>query len=184
MSHPSQLARQSAEWIERIRRGDEEAFERLFRAFTPGLCAFATRYVGSREVAEELVQDLFLTLWRNRGELMIGEAVPSYLFTATRNRAINHLRRERRSGAWDPAVIGRIHDTSVTSEAALLELLDLQDAIERLPARCRLIFTLSRQQDMSYGEIARSLGLSVKTVEVQMGRALKSLRAWVRGSDT
>ncbi len=71
----------------------------------------------------------------------------------------------------------------MTGEDALLELLDLQDAIERLPARCRLIFTLSRQQDMSYGEIARSLGLSVKTVEVQMGRALKALRAWVGRGD-
>ena len=61
-------------------------------------------------------------------------------------------------------------------------MLDLQDGIERLPARCRLIFTLSRQQGMSYAEIARSLGLSVKTVEVQMGRALRALRAWARRS--
>jgi RNA polymerase sigma-70 factor (ECF subfamily) len=183
MAHPSLLARQSVEWIDRIRRGDEAAFERLFRAFAPGLCAFGARYVGSREVAEELVQDLFLTLWRKREELAIEGAVSTYLFTATRNRALNHLHRERRTVAWDPAVIGRIDDASITGEDSLLELLDLQDAIERLPARCRLIFTLSRQQDMSYGEIARSLGLSVKTVEVQMGRALKALRAWVRGPD-
>lgn len=183
MTLPNQLARQSAEWIERIRRGDEEAFEHLFRAFTPGLCAFVTRYVGSRAVAEELVQDLFLNIWQKRGELVIGNAVPSYLFTAARNRAINHLRRERRTGALDPAVVGRIDDPSVTGESALLELLDLQDAIGRLPARCRLIFMLSRQQDMTYDEIARSLGLSVKTVEVQMGRALKALRSWLRGSD-
>jgi RNA polymerase sigma-70 factor (ECF subfamily) len=182
MTHPNPLVRQSAEWIEQI-HGDEEAFERLFRAFAPGLIAFLTRSVRSRSVAEELVQDLFLTLWQKRGELEIREAVTSYLFTAARNRAINYLRRERRAAGWEDGVVGRIEDTTIPEEDTLLELLDLHDAVARLPARCRLIFTLSRQQDLTYGEIAQSLGLSIKTVEVQMGRALKSLRAWLRRSE-
>jgi RNA polymerase sigma-70 factor (ECF subfamily) len=183
MSHPDHLVRQSAEWIERIRHGDEAAFEHLYRAFVPGLIAFAVGYVSTRTVAEELVQDLFLTLWRKRGELTIGAAVPTYLFTATRNLAIDHLRRERRLVHWDEAVVGRIGDAAAPPETVLLEMLDLQDAIGRLPARCRLIFTLSRQHDMTYEQIAQSLGLSIKTVEVQMSRALHRLRAWLLRSE-
>jgi RNA polymerase sigma-70 factor, ECF subfamily len=171
----SSLAHQSVEWLARIREGDEAAFESLFRAFAPGLCAFVARYVGSRAVGEELVQDLFLRVWQKRAELSVEQGVATYLYTAARNRAINYLRHEARA-AGSTAVIGHI-DASQPSEGELLELLDLHDAIERLPARCRLIFTLSRQHDMTYAEIARSLGLSVKTVEVQMGRALKALRS-------
>jgi RNA polymerase sigma-70 factor (ECF subfamily) len=167
----------------RIRQGDEEAFERLFRAFAPGLVAFLTRYLRSPPVAEELVQDLFLSLWQKRRDVVIAEAVSSYLFTAARNRAIDHLRRERRTGDRNDAIVGWIEDTSTPPESALLEVLDLQDAITRLPARCRLIFVLSRNQGMSYSEIAQSLGLSVRTVEVQIGRALKALRGWVRQSN-
>jgi RNA polymerase sigma-70 factor (ECF subfamily) len=183
MSHPVQLTRQSAEWIAQIRQGDEVAFEHLYRAFAPGLIAFAASYVGSGGVAEELVQELFLTLWRRRTELTINSAVPTYLFTAIRNQAIDHLRRERRLVSWDAAVVGRISDEVAPREGMLLDVLDLQDAIRRLPARCRLIFTLSREHGMTYDQIAQSLGLSVKTVEVQMGRALQRIRAWLRRSE-
>ena len=168
------------EWLERVRCGDEAAFESLFRAFAPGLCAFVARYVGSRAVGEELVQDLFLKLWQKRAELAVEQGVTTYLFTAARNRAINYLRHEAVAARAAAGVVGRIDDASQPREAELLEMLDLQDAVDRLPARCRLIFTLSRQHDMTYAEIARSLGLSVKTVEVQMGRALKALRASVQ----
>jgi RNA polymerase sigma-70 factor (ECF subfamily) len=166
------------EWMERIRSGDESAFEALFRALAPGLCALATRYVESRSVAEELVQDLFLELWTRRADLHIEQALTSYLFTATRNRALNHVKRERHLSQWRTQVARLIDETdrSAPNDAELLDALELQDAIDHLPARCRLIFMLNRQQDMTYGEIARSLGLSVKTVETQMGRALKALR--------
>ena len=167
---------QGSEWLACVREGDERAFETLFRAFAPGLVAFVARYVDSRSIAEDLVQDLFLRLWQMRAELAVDQAVTSYLYTAARNRALNHLKRGRLAGRWASAVVGRIDEASQSGETALLEMLDLQDAVERLPARCRLIFTLSRQHDMTYAQIAQSLCISVKTVEVQMGRALKALR--------
>jgi RNA polymerase sigma-70 factor (ECF subfamily) len=182
MTQPQDLSRTGSEWIARIRQGDQAAFESLFRAFAPGLCAYAARYVESTQVAEDIVQDLFLSLWRNRERLSIDQSVPSYLLAAARNRAINHLRHERVAKRWETRVVGRIETSTPSDEAELLEMLDLQDGIERLPARCRLIFALSRQQGMSYSEIAQSLGLSVKTVEVQIGRALRALRAWTRRS--
>jgi RNA polymerase sigma-19 factor, ECF subfamily len=165
------------EWAERIRSGDEAAFEALFRALAPGLCALVARYVRSRPVAEEIVQDLFFDLWTRRAELAVEQALPAYLFTAARNRALNHLKRERRIVPLPDA--GRTDDDpdgAAPTESQLLDALELQDAIHQLPPRCRLIFTLNRQQDLTYGEIAKSLGLSIKTVETQMGRALKALR--------
>src|SRR5688572_1126344 len=84
-----------SEWNERIRSGDEAAFEALFRAFAPGLCALATRYVQSRAVAEELVQDLFFDLWARRAQVAIEGTLAAYLATAIRNRAMNHVKREQ-----------------------------------------------------------------------------------------
>jgi RNA polymerase sigma-70 factor, ECF subfamily len=175
MATPYRLPEAGSEWLARIRAGDEAAFEALFRALAPGLCALSARYVESPSVAEELVQDLFLDLWRRREQLAMEQGLTAYLVTATRHRALNHLRHERRIVGWTPGVAdGMAGDNAGESE--LLDALELQDAIAALPARCRLIFTLSRHQDMTYTEIAASLGLSVKTVETQMGRALKSLR--------
>ena len=171
------------EWVERIRAGDEAAFEALFRALAPGLCALVTRYVRSRQVAEELVQDLFFDLWTRRSTLVIEQALTSYLSAAARNRALNYLKREQRAARWSAAAVGADApdaDPAAPDESELLDALELQDAIEHLPARCRLVFTLNRQQDMTYGEIAASLGLSIKTVETQMGRALRALRERLR----
>lgn len=182
MATTHRLPDHGQEWIARIHAGDEAAFEALFRALAPGLCALVTRYVGSRQAAEELVQELFFDLWRRREQLAPDRSIAAYLHAAARNRALNWLRKERRITPWSAAAAQRDlePDPSSPNESELLDMLELQDAIAGLPARCRLIFTLSRQQDMSYGEIASSLGLSIKTVETQMGRALKALRERLR----
>ena len=182
MAIGQRLTQHGPEWLERIRAGDAAAFEALFRALAPGLCALATRYIGSRAVAEEIVQDLFFDLWTRRAQLEIGQSLTSYLYVAARHRALNHLRRERQAARFRglSLLVADERDCASPGEAELLDALELQEAIERLPTRCRLVFTLSRNQDMSYGEIASALGLSVKTVETQMGRALRSLRERLR----
>jgi RNA polymerase sigma-70 factor, ECF subfamily len=164
------------EWVRRLRVGDEAAFEDAFRTYAPALCAFAFRYVGSRAVAEDLVQDLFLTIWRKREELDITGAVGSYLYTATRNRALNHLQREQAGERFRVALLERLDASMSAGEEEMLTTMEMQRALDELPERCGLIFRLSRQEGMTYAEIAASLGLSVKTVETQMGRALKRLR--------
>jgi RNA polymerase sigma-70 factor, ECF subfamily len=169
-------------WAERIRAGDAAAFELVFRRLTPGLRAFVFRYVRSEEVAEELVQDLFLTLWRQRERLAIQHSLVTYLFTAARNRALNHLNRERLAKKADPVAASApgepptIEDDLVEAELART----IQEAIARLPERTRLVFTMSRQERLTYAEIAERLGLSVKTVETQMGRALRQMRVHLR----
>ena len=170
---------ENPEWLVRIRAGDEASFEVLFRTFAPGLCAFVTGYVGSREVAEEIVQDLFFAIWRRHKQLTIESSIANYLYAGARNRAFDWLKRDRTARHHRDDVVGTIdeRDNSALDEGALITMLDLHDVIERLPPRCKLIFTLSRQQGMSYSEVATWLGLSVKTVEAQIGRALKAIRA-------
>lgn len=176
LRHP--LDQQCLAWLEKIREGDERSFEALYRAFVPGLCALVARYVHAPDVAEELVQELFLTLWRRRAELEIQGSLTTYLYGAARNRALNWLQREQTASRWRLAIGETLSesDRSTPGEHELLGMLDLQEAIEHLPPRCKLIFTLHRQQGMSYGEIAESLGLSVRTVEAQMRRALQLIR--------
>ncbi len=161
---------------------DDGAFEALFRAYHAPLCAFAYRMVRSRAVAEELVQEVFLYLWQHRETWVAHTSVRTYLFTATRNAALNHLRRERLFTQSETEAIELFSQSppSTESDLALSELeRAVERAIERLPERCRLIYTMSREQGLSYAEIAEVLGLSVKTVEAQMGRAFKALRKYL-----
>ncbi len=169
-----------ADWAERLRAGDERTFEALFRAFTPGLVALVMRYVRSRAVAEELVQELFLWLWSRRSTLVVRQGASTYLYVAARNRALTYLRHERVVAQHTIAVIGRVDDLSSPTDTDLLLMLDLREEVKRLPARCRLVFELSRQQGMSNAEIAACLDTSVKSVEAHLTNALKALRRHLR----
>ncbi len=159
-------------------RHDIAAFEALFRTHYAPLCDFVYGYVRSRAVAQELVQDLFLRLWE-RTLTPAGTLAASYLYIAARNRAVGHLRRERVAAAWAKNRSTAARAVPVGADEPLCEH-ELRDALEHavaaLPERCRLIFTLSRYRNLSNAEIARTLGISVNTVEQQMWRALKTLR--------
>jgi RNA polymerase sigma-70 factor (ECF subfamily) len=179
-----QIAARDRLWVERIRTGDAPAFEAMFRAYKNDLGAFLQRFLRSREAAEEVIQDLFLRIWEQRHEWEVAVPLNIYLFRAARNRAISYLRhqrvetrfRERVSGAADGGV--RPPSPSWADERARVS--ELEDAIERavneLPERCREVFRLNRYHHLSYVEVAEVMGISVKTVEVQMGRALTALR--------
>lgn len=169
-----------AELARRMRLGDEAALETIFRTHYPGLVAFVRRYVKTTEIAEELVQDLFFKLWSRRGALGAIDSVKTYLFRAARNTALNHLRRlklehewaEKEQGARSEEHVEEGDETVTESELATA----VRAAVDRLPPRCREVFMLSRDGGLTYGEIAKTLGISIKTVETQMGRALKALR--------
>jgi RNA polymerase sigma-70 factor (ECF subfamily) len=160
-------------------------FEALFRAHYEGLVRFATRLVGSQMEPEELVQDVMLKVWERRASLAMGDELKAYLYRATRNHALNLIRRRRLERLWrsmlpseEPAVEAEgDREAGVSAEAER----EVRAAIDALPDRCREIFLLSREQGLTYSAIAQTLGISVKTVETQMGRALKSLRFTLRG---
>ena len=172
------------ELVARVRAGDERAFEALYSAYSDGLGAYVMGLVDSREKAQDVVHDLFLHLWEHRHSLEIPHAFASYLFRAARNRALDHLRHERVAAAYRARVEGSgdaiEEDRAQPSAQSVVETHDLDRAVAiavaALPPRCREVFILNRRHRMSYAEVADTMGISPKTVEVQMTRALRELR--------
>jgi RNA polymerase sigma-70 factor (ECF subfamily) len=170
-----------------IRQGDEDAFDAIFRAHYPPLVGVAERMLRSRAIAEEIVQDVMLELWRRRESLPIEDSLRAYLFRATRNRALNHVRHGRVEREGQPHVAGATAEAPTAPSTLVEEEIDtaLRAALGDLPDRCREVFELSRVHGLRYAEIAATLGISVKTVEAQMGKALRILRerlaAWLPG---
>lgn len=167
-----------------MRGGDTLAYETVFRALFQPLVGYVVRIVDSKALAEELVQELFLTLWLRRATLEVANgSLTAYLFAAARNRALAHLRRERVRARWREReeVAARIDETErsreVHDDAEEVEIaLAVKDAVDSLPARCRQVFRMSRDRGLTYGEIAREMGIAVKTVENHMALALRTLR--------
>jgi RNA polymerase sigma-70 factor (ECF subfamily) len=175
---PEDPAAADRQLLARLRTGDEAAFDAIFRGRYAVLVGVADRMLRDRAVAEELVQEVMLALWRRRAELAADEALGPYLVRAVRNRALNHLRHlqiERRDAvhaAGPTEAPARGAGPVVAEELAQA----LERAMAGLPPRCREVFTLSRGHGLSYAEVAARLGISIKTVEAQMGRALRALR--------
>ena len=174
--------------------GDEreakDAFDAIFRAWYAPLVRSADAMVRDRAVAEELVQDVMLELWRRRERLAADGSPQAYLFQATRNRALNHLRHARvaRRGVVHVAADDPPRGASAPAQLDAEELAAAyRSAIEELTPRCRQVFELSRERGLRYAEIAEALGVSVKAVEAQMGKALRTLRErlapWLPGGD-
>jgi RNA polymerase sigma-70 factor (ECF subfamily) len=173
--------------IPRIRLGDEAAFELLFRAVYEPLVAFGTTFTGDRARAQELVQDLFLELWVRRADWRVSGSVRGYLFTAMRNRALNVRRRDTVEDDWsaDEALdeVRELHPDPVSPDRALddAELrARVAAALAALPDRCRVVMHLRWLDRLPHAEIAASLGISVKGVEIQLSRGMKALRERLR----
>ena len=162
---------------ERIQSGDSDAFSLLFRRYYETLYQFAGRFVRDAQVAESLVQDVFVKIWSNREQWAIRSNLKSYLYTAVKNHALNHLKRDRTSGPsveeWD------LQDqANPTPEDDLIQRETVEAvhrAIAKLPEKCRRIYVMKRYDDLSYTEIAAIQGISINTVKTQMKRALKAL---------
>lgn len=169
--------------VPRIREGDVSAFEQLFRTLHEPLLRFATRYAGDEARAEELVQDVFFTIWQTRREWEPHGSVRAYLFGAVRNRALNLRRRDALEEDWAHSEaheeISALYSAPPPIDVALAqtELLALAHAaLDKLPERCRLVMQLRWREGMSYAEIAEVLGIGVKGVENQLARGLRAIR--------
>jgi RNA polymerase sigma-70 factor (ECF subfamily) len=159
-----------------IAAGDRSAFEALFRMHYRPLCAFAKGYLEDGDKAQDLVQDLFFRLWLDRAQVNITSSVKAYLYAAVRNRCLNALKVTSRTRPLNverddvEALAGRTEDEHSERIARV------QAAVAALPEERRKIFILCRYEGLKYQEAADRLGISVKTVENQMGKALKELR--------
>ncbi len=158
---------------------NEAGFERLFQQHYTALVMYAYKLLKQQEEAEEAVQDVFANTWQNRASLNPQGNLKAYLFTATHNRCISMLRKKRLptvslDAFYDP---GPAETKDIESEADLAELrAAIYQEIQRLPDKCKEVFLLSRWEKMSHRDIARHLGLSLKTVENHIGNAMKRIR--------
>lgn len=159
-----------------IASGDRAAFEEAFRAHYRPLCAFAGTYLKDRDRSEDLVQELFVKLWNERERLNVTGSLKAYLFSAVRNRSLNELEKVVRMKPLNEGLHDAPQDETPTEEDHTWRSARVLAAIEALPEERRKVFKLSRNEGLKYHEIAERLGISVKTVENQMGKALKTLR--------
>ncbi|MBM3419935.1 MAG: RNA polymerase sigma-70 factor [Bacteroidetes bacterium] len=167
-----------------IRNGDIGAFESLFRSSYSPLVRYASTIVRDKDTAEEIVQDLFYRLWADRKKTEIKSSLNGYLFRSVYNRCM-HLIEHRKVVRKYESEMALIDAGSPPTPLQEMQYGELQDKIartlENLPERCCEIFCLNRFEGLKYSEIASKLSISVKTVEANMGRALKEFRKAVTG---
>jgi len=159
---------------------DEGSFERLFRELFPSLMVFALKILASDDDAREVVQNVFINLWERREDLDLSTSLKSYLFTSVHNRSLNLIRDNRKFARVEIPEWEGDPDPGTRMESEELEE-RIMEVIGSLPEKCRVVFTMNRFDGLKYGEIAERLGISVKTVENQMSKALKILRQKLAG---
>lgn len=158
---------------------NKETFEELFKAHFVALTAYALKFIPDQDEAKEIVHMVFVNLWDKKDTVGTDTSLKPYLYRGVHNRCLNYLRDHKKyEKGWDETSFQL--QPGMTQQDDLLETEELKaridKAIQLLPEKCRQIFLLSRMEDLKYKEIADRLNISVKTVEVQIGKALKILR--------
>lgn len=174
---------QEQKWLKQLSEGDKKAYEHLFKMFYKVVYTSALRVTKDANTAQDACQEVFLELWKNRQKLNINTSLKSYLCRGAVNRSLNIIKSRNRHAGQDLDNIVEPSSKLVTpNQAAEFNELSkyINDGINGLPERCRQVFVLSRHEGKSYKEIATIMGISVKTVENQMLKALKTLRAVVQ----
>jgi RNA polymerase sigma-70 factor (ECF subfamily) len=173
------------ELMKKFCSGDKNAFKEIFLAYYSKLSWFVERYIKSQETADEIIKELYIDLWEKRDQLNVHTSVKAYLYRAARNRALNYIRSQNTIGRKLPISIIEDEELVIIKSHAKtpyeeLEQKELEQAVEEavgsLPGRTKLVFTLHRDDGLTYAEIANVMEISAKTVENQMARAFRKLR--------
>lgn len=170
---------QEREVIPLVFNGEENTFERLFKTHFKSLYAYAYTIVKDEVAAEEMVQNVFFKIWEKKGGIDIQSPALAYLYKSVYHESLNYLKHQKVKAAYQAHTIHQMkNQTDHASKKIMLSELEQQinKALSELPEQCRTIFQMSRFEELKYQEIADKLGLSIKTVENQMGKALRILR--------
>ena len=166
--------------IKQIKRGDIKTFEVVFKSYYEEMCRFAISYIKDKDLAEEIVQDVFYTIWEKRKEIKIKSSLRAYLFTAVKNKSLKYIRKEESKSKYTKYIQNTKAENNVVTPYDEINSKELNDIInltlQKLPERTREIFKMNRYQGLAYKEIATKLSVSIKTVEANMGKALKIFR--------
>lgn len=164
-----------------LQQGSEQAFRAVFDQHHVGLYRLALTYVRIPQTAEDVVHDVLLYLWERRQEISITTSLKAYLYAAVKHRALDYLKSQYARQVYESDMPETLPAPGQADSALELQQVKqaIGEAIARLPEKCRLIYTLSRNTGLTYQEIAEQLDLSPKTVETQMGIALQRLRKYL-----
>lgn len=157
---------------------DQEAYNKLFLCFYSSLKDFACTFLKSKQLAEEVVSDVFIKVWQKRQSLHTIQHLKMYLFSSTRNTALNYLKREGLQKISPEDYWVELQSIYFSPEQLMIteEMIEkIHKAVQDLPVRCRLIFKLVKEEGLKYREVAELLNISTKTVENQMTLALKKI---------
>ncbi len=182
---PGRMTESDEKLIGRVRASDQEAFRLLFEKFQPILFRTVLHSVRDTDAAHDIVQETFVRVWNHRASLRAKLPLLAYLLRISRNLVLDHAKyrevRKKLKAEIPPAspALGDRPDEALQLHALEEKLMEVVET--RLPAKCREVFMLSRIEEMSNAEIGMHLGISVKTVENQITRALKILRKYLAG---
>lgn len=165
--------------FDRVKADDLRSYEVIFNKYFKELYRFAYGYIRDATIAEEISQEVFLYMWDKRKKIEIQTTLKTYLYSATKNKCLNYIKlelpRQRAMSDVSEVMLSVSEERKDEGENELLKK-HIQSAIDNLPNKCRQIFMLSRNAGMTYEEIAEEMDLSKKTIENQMGIALRKLR--------
>jgi RNA polymerase sigma-70 factor (ECF subfamily) len=152
-------------------------FEAIFKAYYEGLCRYASMWLKDTDESEEIVQLVFVQLWEKREKIQISSSLKSYLYKSVYHSALNSLKHQKIKEEYVHMKQSEIQESELQSKQSLKELeTRIEKALNTLPEQCKLIFSMSRFEELKYREIADILNISIKTVENQMGKALRLMR--------
>jgi len=167
---------QTVEYISLIKNGDQKVFQAIVFKYSDPLLAFSIGFVRKREIAEEIVSDAFVTLWRQRDKILEIHDLKAYLYILVRNASISYLRKMNSRKEISLYTLEEYYTLPITGpetdEITEEILTQVNQAIDQLPPKCKIVFTLAKVQGMKYKEISEVLGISVKTINNHIANAL------------
>ena len=165
--------------IEGLKEGNERIFDYLFHLYYSSLVVYAMKFIENHDVSEDIVQDLFVKVWTNRASIPIDQSLKSYFFVSVRNRCFDWLRHHQINLKTEREL--KLQNLDAPNESHFLLESELQqqiqNAIDKLPPVCREVFVMNRFDGLKPAEIAVQKGISVRTVETHIGKALRLLRS-------
>lgn len=177
------------EYVDMIKKGDELSFRYFVDIFSKDLFYYAQCIIRSKELAEEIVGDVFFDVWSNRDKLDEIQNIKAWLVTLTHNKSISYLRKEDNMGtlvSWDEiedfSIVGNLQspDEQVISKE---EMAEINRIIQSLPPKCKIVFVLAKIERLPYKEIAKILNISVKTINVHIAKALSLISEGIKNKN-